>query len=86
MLNLPPPPEDEPEPLEPALEVGEKLGAAEPPAEPDELPPTLGADVTGAVVGCAICGIADFGIGILNSDNGFVVGLGTDGVTVGLGA
>ena len=41
---------DEPVPLD----VGEKLGAALPLDEPLALPPTFGADVTGAVVGCAI--------------------------------
>ena len=46
----------------------------------------IGAEVTGAVVGCAICGIADFGIGILKLDDGLTAGFGTDGVTVGFGA
>ena len=88
--NLPPPPEPLPVPPAPPLldVVGEKLGAAEPdlPATPVEPPPIFGAEVTGAVVGCAICGIADFGIGILKLDDGLTAGFGTDGVTVGFGA
>ena len=91
LLNLPPPPAPVPvppaEPLFPEV-TGENLGAGDAPVPllaPPAAEPPLGDDVTGAV-GCAIFGIADFGIGILKFEFGFAVGFGITGDGAGFGA